>query len=69
MAEKKGRWPDVGRVDLNHNAHGQNITVEIAKILEFGAPPHEKSDGKALPYRVYKPFFNSVLKYIKTALK
>jgi hypothetical protein len=69
MAEKKGRWPKVGRVDLNHNAHGQNITVEIAKILEFGTPPHEKLDRKALPYRVYKPFFNSVLKYIKTALK
>ncbi|XTI83595.1 hypothetical protein V2W45_1338690 [Cenococcum geophilum] len=69
MAEKKGRWPEVGRVDPNHNAHSQNITVEIAKILEFSTPPHEKADGKALPYRVYKPFFNLVLKYIKIALK
>jgi hypothetical protein len=69
MAEKKGRWPDVGRVDPNHNAHSQNITVKIAKILEFGAPPHKKLDGKALPYRVYKPFFDLVLKYIKIALK
>jgi len=69
MAEKKGRWPKVGRVDLNYNAHGQNITVKIAKILEFSTPPHEKANRKALPYRVYKPFFNSVLKYIKTALK
>jgi hypothetical protein len=69
MAKKKGWWPKVGRVDLNHNAHGQNITVKIAKILEFGALPHEKADGKALLYRVYKPFFNLVLKYIKTALK
>jgi hypothetical protein len=69
MAEKKSRWPKVGRVNPNHNTHGQNITVEIAKILEFGASPHEKADGKALPYRVYKPFFNLVLKYIKTALK
>ena len=69
MAEKKGQWPKVGRVNLNYNAHGQNITVKIAKILEFGALPHEKLDGKALPYRVYKPFFDSVLKYIKIALK
>jgi len=69
MAKKKGRWPKVRRVNLNHNAHGQNITVKIAKILKFGTPPHEKVDGKALPYRVYKPFFNLVLKYIKTALK
>ena len=66
MAEKKGRWPEVGRVDPNHNAHGQNITVEIAKILEFGAPPHEKVDGKNLPYRIYKPFLSSVLKFIET---
>jgi hypothetical protein len=43
--------------------------VEIAKILKFSTPPHEKVDRKALPYRVYKPFFNLVLKYIKTALK
>ena len=69
MAKKKGWWPKVGRVNLNHNAHGQNITVKIAKILKFGAPPHKKLDRKALPYRVYKPFFNSVLKYIKIALK
>ena len=69
MAEKKGRWPEVGRVDPNHNAHGQNITVEIAKILEFGAPPHEKADGKNLLYEIYKPFLNLILKFIKTALK
>ena len=69
MAEKKGRWPNVGRVDPNYNAHSQNITVKIAKILKFGTPPHKKADGKALPYRVYKPFFNLVLKYIEIALK
>jgi len=48
MAEKKGRWPEVGRVDPNHNAHSQNITVEIAKILKFGALLHEKADRKNL---------------------
>ena len=69
MAKKKGRWPNIGRVNLNHNAHGQNITVKIAKILEFGTPPYKKADGKALPYRVYKPFFDLVSKYIKTAIK
>ena len=69
MAEKKGRWPKVGRVDLNYNAHGQNITVKIAKILEFGAPLYEKVDAKNLPYWIYKPFLSLVLKFIKTALK
>jgi len=69
MAEKKSHWPEVGRIDLNHNAHSQNITVEIAKILKFGAPPHKKADGKNLPHQIYKPFLSSVLKFIKTALK
>ena len=69
MAEKKGRWPEVGRVDLNYNAHSQNIMVEITKILEFGAPPHEKADGKNLLYWIYKPFLSSILKFIKIALK
>ena len=59
----------MGRVDLNHNAHGQNITVKIAKILKFGAPPHKKADRKNLPHRIYKPFLSLVLKFIKTALK
>jgi len=69
MAGRKGRWPKVGCVDLNYNAYSQNITVKIAKILKFSTPPHKKVDRKALPYRVYKPFFDLVLKYIKTALK
>ena len=50
MAKKKGRWPKVGRVNLNHNAYSQNITVKIAKILEFGPPPYKKVDRKNLPY-------------------
>jgi len=50
MAKKKDHWPEVGRVNPNHNAHSQNITVEIAKILKFGAPLHKKADRKNLPH-------------------
>ena len=69
MAKKKGHWPEVGRINPNHNAYGQNITVKIAKILKFGALPHEKVDRKNLPYWIYKPFLSLVLKFIKIALK
>ena len=59
----------MGRNDPNHNTHAQNIKVEINKIIEYAQPTHEKSDGKAIPYKTIKPLLDSIIAYIDKSLK
>jgi hypothetical protein len=60
MTDRRGRWPEVGRKAPNIHAHRANLVTEIQKLIEFSQPTEGK-DGKAAPWRVVKPLYDSIL--------